>query len=154
MAGDTMIVILEAPLGSDLYQRALSLREDILRRPLGLTVTEAERSDDAMRQHFCAVECGKVVGTVSLRPLDETTLHLKQMAVSQANRASRIGSRLMAHAEVWAAEAGFQLMIAHARIGAEGFYLKHGYAQEGETFVEQTIPHIRLAKTLIHRTLI
>jgi len=142
------ILIFEAPLGSDLYAQALRLREAILRKPLGLTVTEEELADDAMRQHFCAVSCGAVVGTVSLRPLDETTLHLKQMAVAEARRRERVGARLLAHAETWAAEAGFRLMVLHARIGAEGFYLRLGYAQEGEPFDENTIPHVKMTKRL------
>lgn len=142
------VLIFEAPLGSGLYRDALRLREHILRRPLGLTVSSEELADDTMRQHFCAVDCGAVVGTVSLRPLDETTLHLKQMAVAEPMRAARIGSKLVAHVEHWGATAGFRLMIAHARVGAEGFYLKHGYAQEGVAFFEQTIPHVRVTKRL------
>jgi len=148
LADEPAILIFEAPLGSDLYGQALRLRESILRKPLGLTVTREELFDDAMRQHFCAVSYGAVVGTVSLRPLDETTLHLKQMAVAETRRQERIGARLLAHAEGWAAEAGFRLMLLHARIGAEGFYLRLGYAQEGEPFEENTIPHVRMVKWL------
>ena len=148
MADETAVLIFEAPLGSELYAQALRLREAILRKPLGLTVTHEELFDDAMRQHFCAVSYGAVVGTVSLRPLDETTLHLKQMAVAEARRQERIGAQLLAHAEGWAAEAGFRLMVLHARIGAEGFYLRLGYALEGEPFEENTIPHIRMVKWL------
>jgi GNAT superfamily N-acetyltransferase len=148
MADEPAVLIFEAPLGSDLYAQALRLREAILRKPLGLVVTHEELADDTMRQHFCAVTCGAVVGTVSLRPLDETTLHLKQMAVSEARRRMRIGAQLLAHAEGWATDAGFRLMVVHARIGAEGFYLKLGYAQEGAPFEENTIPHIRVTKRL------
>jgi len=148
MADEAAVLIFEAPLGSDLYAQALRLREAILRQPLGLTVSREELFDDAMRQHFCAVSYGAVVGTVSLRPLDETTLHLKQMAVAEARRRERIGARLLAHAEGWAAEAGFRLMVLHARIGAEGFYVRLGYTQEGEPFEENTIPHVRMVKWL------
>jgi GNAT superfamily N-acetyltransferase len=148
MTDAPIIAIFEAPLGSDLYAQALRLRESILRKPLGLSVTGEELADDAMRQHFCAVSYGAVVGTVSLRPLDETTLHLKQMAVDEAKRRMRIGAQLLAHAEAWAAQAGFRLMIAHARVGAEGFYLKLGYAQDGGAFEENTIPHVRVVKRL------
>lgn len=152
MNGDATVHIFEASLGSDLYQQALDLREQILRKPLGLTVTPEELADDAMRQHFCAVEGGTVIGTVSLRPRDEGTLHLKQMAVSPHKRDTRVGAQLLAHAEAWATDAGFRLMIAHARIGAEGFYFKLGYAQEGEAFEEHTIPHVRVTKRLGQET--
>ncbi|MGH6735576.1 MAG: GNAT family N-acetyltransferase [Methyloceanibacter sp.] len=145
---DEALLIFEAPLGSDLYAQALRLRREILREPLGLKVTAEELADDAMRQHFCAVSCGTVVGTVSLRPLDETTLQLKQMAVAEARRRMRIGARLLAHAEGWARAGGFRLMVLHARIGAEGFYFRLGYGAEGERFLEHTIPHIRMTKRL------
>lgn len=142
------MLIFEAPLGSDLYAQGLRLRETILRKPLGLDVSREELADDAMRQHFCAVSCGAVVGTVSLRPLDETVLHLKQMAVAEARRRERIGARLLAHAEGWAIGGGFRLMVIHARIGAEGFYLRLGYREEGDRFEENTIAHVRMIKRL------
>lgn len=142
------ILVFEAPLGSDLYRRALALREEILRRPLGLTISEDELADDAMRQHFCAVADGLVIGTVSLRPLDESTLQLKQMAIAVNRRLERVGARLLSHAETWGADGGFRLMVLHARIGAEGFYLRFGYRIEGAPFNEHTIPHIRMTKRL------
>ncbi|MEZ5828773.1 MAG: GNAT family N-acetyltransferase [Hyphomicrobiales bacterium] len=148
MAEDPTVLIFEAPLGSNLYAQALALREALLRKPLGLTVTAEELADDAERQHFCAVSCGAVVGTVSLRPLDESTLHLKQMAVVEARRKAGIGTRLVTHAESWAAGGGFRLMVIHARIGAEGFYSRLGYAEEGERFDENTIAHVRMIKRL------
>ncbi len=43
-------------------------------------------------------------------------------------------------------------MIAHARVGAEGFYFKLGYVQEGDPFEEQTIPHVRVIKQLCKET--
>ena len=54
-AGEGWIVVIEAPLGSDLYRKSLALREAVLRQPLGLHVTEDELADDARRRHFCAV---------------------------------------------------------------------------------------------------
>lgn len=142
------VLIFEAPLGSDLYTQAVHLRYSVLRAPLGLTVSPEERLDDAVRQHFCAVAFGRVVGTVSLYPLDEVTLHLKQMAVSETARNARVGAKLLDHADTWGRQAGFRVMIADARVGAEGFYLRFGYAQEGAPFERLTIPHVRVIKRL------
>ncbi|HUU66902.1 MAG TPA: GNAT family N-acetyltransferase [Methyloceanibacter sp.] len=148
MAAAPIIAIFEAPLGSDLYAQAVRLREAILRTPLGLTVSLEELTDDAMRQHFCAVSHGAVVGTVSLRPIDEATLQLKQMAVAETRRRMQIGTRLLDYAETWAARGGFRLIVLHARIGAERFYLKLGYSEEGARFDENTIAHVRMTKRL------
>jgi len=146
--GGGAIAFVAVPYGSDFYAAALRLREAILRRPLGLVVSEEERADDALRHHFCAVADGEVVGTVSLRPLGSHTLQLKQMAVSEARRGEDVGARLLAYAEAWARGHGFGLVVLNARLGAEGFYAKRGYVASGEPFEENTIPHIRMTKRL------
>jgi GNAT superfamily N-acetyltransferase len=142
------IAVFEAPLGSDLYRQALALREAILRRPLGLTLSANELADDETRQHFCALLFGRVVGSVSLKPLGEALLQLKQMAVAQERQRRGIGRQLLAHAEGWAGSSGFHLMVLNARIGAEGFYAAHGYLVEGKPFEENTVPHVRMTKRL------
>jgi predicted GNAT family N-acyltransferase len=152
-AWPTAIAIAEARFGSDLYRQSLTLREAILRAPLGLTLTEEERADDAVRQHFCALFHGAVVGTVSLKPLDSETLQLRQMAVAEDRRRERIGARLLARAEDWARWQGYRLIVLNARLGAEGFYAKYGYLAEGEPFDEHTVPHIRMTRRLDARPL-
>ena len=70
------------------------------------------------------------------------------MAVAEAWRDAKIGARLVARAEAWALETGVEAIVLHARIGAEGFYGKLGYAPEGEIFEESTVPHIEMRKPL------
>jgi GNAT superfamily N-acetyltransferase len=117
----------EAPYGSALYAQALRLREAILRRPLGLTLSAEELGDDAYRRHFCALLNGSVVGSVSFKPLGPHTLQLKQMAVADGQQGEGIGSRLLRYAEAWARRNGYGIVILNARVGAEAFYEKHGY---------------------------
>lgn len=142
------ISLAEAPFGSSLYAQCLELREAILREPLGLSVTGDELADDARRRHFCALAGGAVIGSVSLKPLGAHTLHLKQMVVAADRQGEGIGARLLDCAEAWARRHDYGVIILNARIGAEGFYEKHGYAPQGEPFVENTIPHVRMTKRL------
>jgi len=148
MAEEDGILVVAAPYGSDLYRQALALREAILRQPLGLTLDEEERSDDALRQHFCATSHGAVLGSVSLKPLDGESLQLRQMAVAEDRRRERIGARLLARAEHWARGEGYLLVVLNARLGAEGFYARFGYVAQGGPFNENTVPHIRMTKRL------
>jgi predicted GNAT family N-acyltransferase len=145
---DEDVVVVEAIYGSQLYLQALALREAVLRRPLGLVVSEAEREDDLRRQHFCALCMGVVVGSVSLKPLAEDVLQVKQMAVTEGQRRKGIGAKLILHSEAWAREGGYCLIVLNARVGVEGFYIRHGYYAEGAPFEEHTIPHIRMTKRL------
>jgi predicted GNAT family N-acyltransferase len=135
-------------LDTELYAQALRLREAVLRKPLGLVLTEEERADDALRHHFCAVEDRAVVGTVSLKPLGSHAVQLRQMAVDEGRRGEKIGAGLLAVAEAWACAQGFRQMVLNARKGAEGFYAKFGYGSEGDPFEENTVPHIRMVKQL------
>ena len=84
-----------------------------------------------------------MVGSVSLKPLGEALLQLKQMAVAADRQRSGVGRQLLSHAEGWASTSGFHLMVLNARLGAEGFYAAYGYLAEGEPFEENTLPHIR-----------
>lgn len=86
------IALMPAPYGSELYRASLKLRDEVLRQPLGLTLTAEELADDAFRTHFCAVADGAVVGSVSLRPVDQQTLQFKQMAVAQPRAAKATAS--------------------------------------------------------------
>ncbi len=148
MARQDAILVLEAPIGSALYQQALALREAVLRSPLGLELSEEELEDDKLRTHFCAVEGGEVVACVSLKPLEGGILQLKQMAVAEERRLEGIGAALVARAEAWAGESGRREMVLHARIGAENFYARLGYRAEGPVFDENTIPHVKMRKRL------
>ncbi len=145
---ENAIRIVEAPLGSDLYRQSLLLREAVLRAPLGLKLTEEELEDDVHRQHFCALSHGAVVGSVSLRPLDEETVQLRQMAVAEDRRRERIGAELLGAAEAFARKEGYKTIVLNARLGAEGFYVRFGYVASGDPFDEKTIPHIRMSKDL------
>jgi len=142
------ISVIVAPYGSDLYRRSVALREEVLRRPLGLTLSKKELADDSQRLHFCAVADEGVIGTVSLRPLDTRKVQLRQVAVATNRRGANIGVKLLRYAEGWARRKGFSLIVLHARVGAEGFYAKFGYASEGRVFQANTIPHIKMTQRL------
>ena len=145
------IALSEAPYGSELYAQSLRLREAILRKPLGLTLSAEELADDVSRRHFCAVVNGTVVGSVSFKLLGPHTLQLKQMAVAEGQRGDGIGSRLLAFAEAWARRHNYGMIILNARLGAEEFYKRHGYAAEGQPFDENTISHVRMTKRALGR---
>jgi len=140
------IALTEVPYGSELYAQSLRLREEILRKPLGLILSPEELADDVSRRHFCAVMNGSVVGSVSFKLLGPHTLQLKQMAVADGQQGEGIGSQLLSFAEAWARRHSYGMIILNARLSAEEFYKRRGYAAEGEPFDENTIPHIRMSK--------
>jgi len=131
------------------YEAAMQLREAVLRTPLGLSFTEAELADEPHCAHLGGFdEAGRLVAILLLKPLNAHTVKMRQVAVRPGLQGRGIGAQLVAFAETFARERGFNAMIAHARATAVEFYLGLGYATSGEPFIETTIPHILISKTL------
>lgn len=130
--------IVVTQVGGLFYGETVVLRQRILRDPLGLVL---DTSRDADRTFFVAVEDGRVVGTVALEGH-----RLKAMAVEAQARG--VGRRLVERLEEEARARGHLRIELHARVTARGFYAKLGYVEEGETFIEVTIPHVKMWKTL------
>ncbi len=130
------------------YEQALQLREAVLRVPLGLVLTEGELADEPNCRHLGGFDAERLVAVLLLRPLDDQTVKMRQVAVHPEFQKLAMGSRLVAFAERFAKERGFTRMVAHARGTAVEFYRKAGYATVGEDFIEQTIPHRLVTKEL------
>ena len=130
------------------YKAALRLREDILRKPLGLTITEQELTHEADCFHLGSFDGPELQAVLLLQPLDEYTVQMRQVAVSSALQGTGIGKQLIAFAEEFSRQKGYGTLIAHARSTALGFYRRLGYTVSGEEFMETTIPHRLVSKAL------
>lgn len=138
----------EIETGTPLHAQQQALREDVLRRPLGRVLTEAERGADIDGVHFAAVEEGTVVASLILFPHASGVVRLRQMAVASHLQGQGVGARLLAFAEDHARERGIHMVRLHARGTATGFYERAGYAAEGGTFDEDGVPHVLMMKSL------
>ena len=132
-----------------LYAQATELRNAVLRRPLGLELTQEELAEDAGREHLVAVKGNKVIGSVSYYLQTPTQLRVKQMAVDPAEQGLGIGAALMEAAESRGRALGAQEVMLHARCTALRFYGKLEYATEGEEFLEKGIAHRIMVKRMV-----
>ena len=115
---------------------------------MGLALTEGELADEPNCCHLGGFDGARLVAVLLLRPLDEQTVKMRQVAVHPEFQNLGLGSQIVAFAESFAKERGFTKMVAHARGTAVDFYRKAGYATVGGEFVEQTIPHRLVTKEL------
>ena len=145
---DKSWTIEEIAFGSPLYALALAFRDEHLRRPLGLSQSAEDIAGESAQYHIAALDDGQIVGTVVLKPVSPTLLKLRQMAVAPLLRGTGLGASIVRFAEATAQQRGFAEIEMTARVGAEGFYEKLGYAAAGEAFLEVTIPHVRMTKRL------
>jgi predicted GNAT family N-acyltransferase len=126
----------------------VALRDDLLRRPLGLTLTPEELALEASDYHVACYEQGKLIGCLVLTPLPNGEMKMRQVSVPEAEQGKRIGTAMVEFAERFAREHGFDWMTMHARETAVAFYEKLDYERCGERFEEVTIPHWEMRKKL------
>jgi ribosomal protein S18 acetylase RimI-like enzyme len=134
--------------GSREYQQMVQLRNDILRRPLGLQFTPDELEKEKEEILIGAFEEEKMLGCCMLIKEAPNSVRLRQMAVLNNLQGKGIGRALMQFAENIARDRGFQKITMHARKTAVGFYEKLGYNVCGQEFEEVTIPHYVMEKLL------
>ncbi|HTQ28557.1 MAG TPA: GNAT family N-acetyltransferase [Puia sp.] len=134
--------------GSKEYQQMLRLRYDMLRKPLGLRFDEGELEKEKNDVLMGAFEDDRILGCCLLTRVDNNTVRLRQMAVPNNLQGKGIGRALMIFAENIARDLGYKTLVMHARKTAIGFYNKLGYASTGNEFMEVTIPHFVMQKTL------
>jgi ribosomal protein S18 acetylase RimI-like enzyme len=135
--------------GSKEYRQMVKLRDDILRKPLGLGFTEHELEEEKDNMLIAAFEDDDILGCCMLVEEKPGTLRLRQMAVLNDLQGKGIGRALMNFAENLARDQGYKIMSMHARKNAIGFYEKMGYKVVGDEFTEVTIPHYVMEKKLI-----
>ena len=134
--------------GTPEYQQMIKMREDILRKPLGLNFDEKELESEKNNLSIAAFDDDKMLGCCMLVPENENIVRLRQMAVLNDLQGKGIGRALMLFAENLARDRGYNKISMHARKNATGFYEKVGYKVVGDEFVEVTIPHYNMEKEL------
>ena len=135
--------------GSNEYLQMLNLRDNLLRKPLGLTYSHDELIKEISDTLIVCTEDEKILGCCILTKLDNNTVRLRQMAVADNLQGKGIGASIINFAENIARDKGYQKMVLHARDTVIGFYEKFGYAINGLQFTEVNLPHHSMEKMLV-----
>lgn len=143
----TIETVLVSPQ-SDAYADVFALREEILRRPLGMSLHNEDLSRDYTDVIMAGRIEGKIVCCLMLHHVNAQEVQLRQMAVYEAWQGKGVGRQLVQAAEQLAAEKGYKKMILHARDVAKGFYSSMQYRIVGDEFTEVGIPHYHMEKEL------
>ena len=136
------------PYGSPDYEAAFALRDEVLRRPLGLALDEAAHEADRSRQHCIAVFEGQVVAAALVGEEGDGVARISSVAVAESWQGKGVGRMLIGFAEDVAWKSGAKKAIMDSRDIAVGFYERLGYAVVGEEFVKVGIPHRRMEKNI------
>ncbi len=134
--------------GSPEYDQMLKLRNDLLRKPLGLSFNPKELEKEKDDVLMGAFEDDRLLGCCLLTRENDKVMRLRQMAVPNNLQGKGIGRALMIFAENITRDMRYETLMMHARITAIGFYEKLGYVKKEGEFMEITIPHVIMEKRL------
>ena len=134
--------------GSKEYLQMVKLRDDILRKPLGLGFTQQELEKEKDNMLIGAFEDDEMLGCCMLVEKNPEIVRLRQMAVLNDLQGKGIGRALMNFAENLARDRGYKIISMNARKNVVGFYEKMGYKVASKEFIEITIPHYVMEKDL------
>lgn len=131
------------------YQQALILRENILRKPLGLSLSQDDLVDEDKQFHFGLFDENTLLACVLFKPVSADKLKLRQMAVSEEHQGKGLGKLIIQNAENELVKLCFSEIEMAARETAIPFYQKLGYQIKGTLFQQAGIPHITMVKRLL-----
>ncbi|UPK72647.1 GNAT family N-acetyltransferase [Chitinophaga filiformis] len=129
------------------YDQEIKLRNEVLRKPLGLDLLTEDLSREVNDIHIGLFRGRELIGTLILTP-GQGYVKMRQVAVAENARGSNAGTQMVQFSEEVAREKGFSRIELNARLEAVRFYLKNGYTTEGNQFTEVGIPHFKMVKEL------
>ena len=136
------------PFKSKAYEETLHLRQEILRTPLGLMLSEEECSKEIKDLHVAGFIEEKLIACLVLSPYNEKTIKMRQVAVSFGLQGQGVGKKMVVEAEKLCKERNFDKIILNARDVVVPFYQQLGYTNVSEIFIEVGIPHVKMEKKL------
>ena len=142
------MALMQIDHGSQEYHKMVKLRDEILRKPLGLAFSREELEKERNDILVGAFDDDKILACCLLTETDRETVRLRQMAVRKNQQGKGIGHSMMLFAETLARDKGYKKLMMHARDTAIGFYEKQGYKTLGEQFIEVSLPHHLMEKLL------
>jgi GNAT superfamily N-acetyltransferase len=118
------------------------LRHRVLRSGFPEESVHTDRDDDPSTVHLAAFARNAVIGVVTMFPdpfpddPSRPAQRFRWMAIDEASRGSGAGTALLRHAATIGHDGGFELMWAHGRDSAQGFYERLSFRVCGNGYVD------------------
>ncbi len=134
--------------GTAEYTQELILRDEVLRKPLGLSLFNEDLSKETNDYHIGAFLDDHLVGILILTVLNDKEIKMRQVAVKENKRGMSVGTELVKFAENFSKSKDYKIIVLNARKTAVNFYKKLNYEIISDEFIEVNIPHYKMKKLL------
>jgi GNAT superfamily N-acetyltransferase len=119
------------------------LRHRVLRNGFPEASVHTDGDDDPATVHLAAYAGDEIIGVVTMFPdpfpeePGRTAARFRWMAIDEARRRSGAGKALLRHVASACHEDGVELMWAHGRDTAQGFYERLGFRVSSNGYVDE-----------------
>ncbi|EOH60902.1 MULTISPECIES: GNAT family N-acetyltransferase [Enterococcus] len=134
--------------GSKEYDESLILRDEILRKPLGVSIFNQDYSNEIESIIIGAFEQKKLIGVGIMSSIDSKKRKLEFLCVDENIQSQGVGKQILEYLENIAVRENSKIIELDARFTAVGFYNKMGYETYGDTYLLKNAPtdHIKMIK--------
>lgn len=131
------------------YQKSLLLREEVMRKPLGIQLSDEDIRYDYKRIHIGGYYENELICGCSLGIFHRKIAHIYSVFVKQELQNQGIGQLLMTFAENYTKSNGVTRLYVEGRKAAKGFYLKCGFSPCGNEYTDMNILHQDMRKDIL-----
>ncbi len=140
--------LIEIIFGTPLYHESYLLRDEYLRKPLGLKFNKADIEKEYRDKHWGLVDDhGVLIASLMYSHHSDQKWKMRQVVVDEAYRKKGVGRLLIELSEqAMQNQYGLQEIELSARVGVVHFYERLAYVKVGKEFTEIGIPHQKMKK--------
>lgn len=130
------------------YKETLQLRENVMRKPLGLLLSAEDVKDDNVRTHIGGYCNGVLICACSFKIIHRKIAHLYSVCVKQEFQNRGVGQQLMHFTEKYVKLHGAARLYVEGRKSAKKFYQKCGFSPCGSEYIDMNILHQDMRKDI------
>lgn len=132
---------------SFVFQDAYHIRIKVFSEEQGISKNnELDEYDDTA--YHCVIYIGDIPIACARMNIIKDTAKICRIAVMKESRRCGYATLLCKHIISIAQQRGAKYAYLHAQTNISDLYRKIGFISEGETFIEEGIPHVRMIKKL------
>lgn len=134
--------------GSPEYNALLVVREEVLRRPMGQTLSAQDVEGEEEQIHIIGLLDNKIVCGLVAKIIGPEQWQFRQIYVVEALQGQGVGYSLLHYGEALAQLEGVKQIVIHSRIEIAGFYAKCGYTYTDSEYFDSSVPHRIMIKDI------